>query len=213
MIDHMNGPPQLPPIGLHLTRTARVVTNAFERAMAEAGGSAPAWQVLLLVRSRQWGTQSRMADAMGITGATLTHHLNAIEQQGLVRRWREEGNRRVQQAALTAEGEALFARLREVAQRHDRRLRSNLTDEEAALLAELLDKLRTGIDQPEPEAGFDAATCLYYCASKVQSFVQQDSAPVEQRDACGCERQRSRRTIQQRGAKVFLQHADGLRYG
>ena len=146
----MNRPPQLPPIGLRLTRTARVVTNAFERAMAEADGSASAWQVLLLVRSQQWGTQSRMADAMGITDATLTHHLNVLEQQGLVRRWREEGNRRVQQVALTAEGEALFARLREVAQRHDRRLRSNLTDEEAALLGELLDKLRAGIDQPEP---------------------------------------------------------------
>ena len=149
MIDHMNRQPQLPPIGLRLTRTARVVTNAFERAMAEAGGSASAWQVLLLVRSRQWGTQSRMADAMGITDATLTHHLNALEQQGLVRRWREEGNRRVQQAALTAEGEALFARLREVAQRHDRRLRSTLTGEEAALLGELLDKLRAGIEQPK----------------------------------------------------------------
>src|SRR5215218_6253142 len=70
--------PDMEPIGLHLTRTARVVTQAFERAMAEAGGSAAAWQVLLLVRSEKWGTQARMADAMGITGATLTHHLNAL---------------------------------------------------------------------------------------------------------------------------------------
>ena len=145
----MSGPPLLPPIGLRLTRTARVVANAFERAMADAGGSASAWQVLLLVRSQQWGTQSRMAEAMGITDATLTHHLNALEKQGLVRRWREADNRRVQQAALTADGEALFGRLREVAMRHDRRLRSNLTEKEAALLAELLDKLRAGIDQPD----------------------------------------------------------------
>jgi MarR family transcriptional regulator for hemolysin len=138
-------PPALPPIGLRLTRTARAVSNAFERAMAEAGGSASAWQVLLLVRSQQWGTQSRMADAMGITGATLTHHLNALEKRGLVRRWREADNRRVQKVELTAEGEALFARLREVAQRHDKRLRSNLTDAETAQLAELLEKLQAGI--------------------------------------------------------------------
>ena len=135
----------LPPIGLRLTRTAREVTNAFERAMAEAGGSASAWQVLLLVRSQQWGTQSRMADAMGITGATLTHHLNALEKQGLVRRWREAENRRVQKVELTDQGEALFARLREVAQRHDERLRSNLTDNETAQLAGLLDKLLAGL--------------------------------------------------------------------
>ena len=83
----------------------------------------------------------------GHHGRHLTHHLNALEKQGLVRRWREADNRRVQQVALTAAGEALFARLREVAMRHDRRLRSNLTDKETALLAELLDKLRAGIDQ------------------------------------------------------------------
>jgi MarR family transcriptional regulator, transcriptional regulator for hemolysin len=141
-------PVQIPPIGLRLTRTARTVSNAFERAMAEAGGSASAWQVLLLVRSEQWGAQSRMADAMGITGATLTHHLNALEKRGLVRRWREAENRRVQHVALTPAGETLFARLREVAVLHDQRLRSGLTEQETALLAELLDKLQAGVDPP-----------------------------------------------------------------
>jgi MarR family transcriptional regulator for hemolysin len=133
------------PIGLQLTRTARSVSQEFERAMAEAGGSASAWQVLLLVRSEQWGTQSQMAEAMGITGATLTHHLNALESQGLVRRWREESNRRVQHVALTEDGEALFDRLREVAVRHDAQLRAQLSDEETAQLAELLEKLQAGV--------------------------------------------------------------------
>jgi MarR family transcriptional regulator for hemolysin len=133
---------------LRLTRTARVVSNAFERSMVEAGGSASAWQVLLLVRSRQWGTQSLMADALGISGATLTHHLNSLEQQGFVHRWRDAGNRRSQQVALTEAGEELFARLRRVAAAHDRRLRSQLTDEQAAQLAELLEKLQAGIDPP-----------------------------------------------------------------
>jgi MarR family transcriptional regulator for hemolysin len=135
----------VPPIGLRLARTARAVTQAFERAMADAGGSASAWQVLLIVRSEQWGTQSRMAEAMGITGATLTHHLNSLESQGLVRRWREESNRRVQHVALTDEGEALFERLREVALRHDERLRSQLSDDELGQLAELLEKLQAGV--------------------------------------------------------------------
>jgi MarR family transcriptional regulator for hemolysin len=142
-------PSLLPPIGLRLTRTARVVSNAFERAMTEAGGSASAWQVLLLVRSQQWGTQSRMAEAMGITGATLTHHLNALEQQGLVRRWRGADNPRGQQVALTEAGEALFARLRQVAAIHDRQLRSHITEDETSQLAELLEKLQAGIETPE----------------------------------------------------------------
>ena len=133
------------PIGLRLTRTARVVSQAFERAMAEAGGSAAAWQVLLLVRSRQWGQQSELAEAMGVTAATLTHHLNALERRGLVRRWREDGNRRSVRVELTEDGVALFDRLRAVAVRHDRRLRSGLTAEETDTLAVLLDKLQSGI--------------------------------------------------------------------
>ena len=145
MLRSMPPPSSSPPIGLRVARTARVITHAFERAMAEAGGSVATWQVLLLVRSRQWGTQSQMADAMGITGATLTHHLNALEQRGLVRRWREQDNRRVQRVELTEQGAELFDELRTVAQAHDRRLRAGLSDAEVAQLGELLDRLEAGV--------------------------------------------------------------------
>ena len=141
----MNRPPVVPPIGLRLARTARVVSQAFERAMTEAGGSASMWQVLLLVRSEQWGTQARIAEAMGISGATLTHHLNALEARGLVRRWREADNRRVQHTALTPAGDELFERLREVAAGYDERLRSRLTDDQTVRLAELLEALEAGL--------------------------------------------------------------------
>jgi MarR family transcriptional regulator for hemolysin len=148
MMAPMSRGPATQPIGLRLARTARVVSQAFEREMAAAGGSVPTWQVLLLIRSQQWGTQSDMAEELGITGATLTHHLNALEDRGLVRRWREATNRRVQRAELTDAGLELFDRLREVAVRHDQRLRSVLTEEEAAVLAELLDRLRDGVSAP-----------------------------------------------------------------
>lgn len=142
----VNRPDTFPPIGLRLTRSARVVAQAFDRAMAEAGGSASTWQVLLLIRTRQWGTQSKMAEAMGLTSATLTHHLNALEERGLVRRWREPSNRRVQHVELTPGGGELFDRLRVVAQRYDERVRSGLTDEETHLLAELLDRVQAGVE-------------------------------------------------------------------
>lgn len=137
------------PIGLRLTRTSRAVTQAFERAMAAAGGSASTWQVLLLVRSGSSETQSEMADQLGITGATLTHHLNALERKGLVRRWREDSNRRVQRVELTEAGLDLFGRLRAVAQRHDRLLRAQLSDAEVAQLAELLARLEAGVQDQE----------------------------------------------------------------
>jgi MarR family transcriptional regulator for hemolysin len=123
-----------------------MVSQAFERAMSEAGGSVSTWQVLLLVRTQPWGTQSELAEEMGITGATLTHHLNALERKGLVRRWREDSNRRVQRVELTDEGEELWSRLREVARRHDRLLRSQLTEEEVEQLGNLLSRLEAGVE-------------------------------------------------------------------
>jgi len=125
-------PPVFPPIGLRLTRTARAVSQAFEREMGHAGGSAAAWQVLLLVRRQQWDTQSEMAGAMG----------------------RDATNRRVQHVELTDKGSALFQQLRAAAGRHDERLRTNLTAEETTQLAGLLDKVHASIDprncrQPE----------------------------------------------------------------
>jgi MarR family transcriptional regulator, transcriptional regulator for hemolysin len=145
--------PVLPPIGLRLARTARVVGQAFDRAMADAGGSGSMWQVLLLVRSQEWGNQAKMAEALGITGATLTHHLNSMESQGLVRRWREASNRRVQRVELTPEGEAMFERLRGVAMGFDARLREGLGEEETARLAELLDRMKAAVEAPAEEAG------------------------------------------------------------
>ena len=113
--------------------------------MAAAGGSVSTWQVLLLVRSASWDTQSSLAEQLGITGATLTHHLNALERKGLVRRWREDSNRRVQRVELTEEGVAVFDRLREVAVRHDQMLRSQLTDDEVERLGDLLVRLEAGV--------------------------------------------------------------------
>jgi MarR family transcriptional regulator for hemolysin len=82
---------------------------------------------------------------MGITGPTLTHHLRGLEADGLVRRWREDDNRRVQRVELTEAGVEMFERLRDVAVRHDERLRSKLTDDETEQLGELLGKLEAGL--------------------------------------------------------------------
>ena len=149
MIADMSRAPATAPIGLQLARTARSASHAFERAMAAAGGSVPAWQVLLLVRSRQWGSQSELAAAMGVTQATLTHHLNALERDGLIKRWREASDRRSQQVELTPGGEAAFSRLRGVALAHDKRLRSILSDDDAERLGALLEKLRAGLDEEQ----------------------------------------------------------------
>ncbi len=144
------GPPSSPPIGLELARVARLVSRAFDAVLAEAGGSLPTWLVLLTLKTRPVANQRELAAAVGIQGATLTHHLNAMESDGLLTRRRDPGNRRVHLVELTADGEAAFHRLRGVAMRHDTRLRAGFSEPELDALGALLERLRTNVSDVVP---------------------------------------------------------------
>ncbi|WP_329569967.1 MarR family winged helix-turn-helix transcriptional regulator [Kitasatospora sp. NBC_01266] len=137
--------PTHPPLGLHLGRTARSVGRAFDNALAEVGGSMPAWLILISLKSHQLGNQRELADAVGIRGATLTHHLNAMEADGLVTRRRDPANRRIHQVELTEKGEAAFDAMRGAAMAFDQRLHRGLSEEETAAFERVLDKLQDNI--------------------------------------------------------------------
>jgi MarR family transcriptional regulator, transcriptional regulator for hemolysin len=145
--------PERPPIGLQLARTAKSVSRAFDDALAQAGGSLPVWLVLLNIKSRRLGNQRELADEVGIKQATLTHHLNAMDAQGLVTRRRDPANRRVHLVELTEAGEAAFVRLREAALAFNERLRRGFSDGELAGLDELLRRLERNAAGPAGPAG------------------------------------------------------------
>src|SRR5215831_18849154 len=86
--------PEIEPIGLEVTRTGRVLNVQFNDALAEADGSLPQWLILASLKRGSHTMQRDIAAAVGIEGATLTHHLNRMETEGLVRRERVAGDRR-----------------------------------------------------------------------------------------------------------------------
>jgi MarR family transcriptional regulator for hemolysin len=139
------GRPAREPLGLHLTRVSRTVSRAFDEVLAEAGGSLPVWVVLISLKSGQTASQRELAGAVGIQGATLSHHLDAMESAGLVTRRRDPRNRRLHLVELTPDGDALFARLREVAFAFDQRLRAGLTEHDVDRLKALLARLRDNV--------------------------------------------------------------------
>jgi len=139
------GRPAREPLGLHLTRVSRIVSRAFDEALAEAGGSLPVWVVLISLKSGQTASQRELAGVVGIQGATLSHHLDTMESAGLVTRRRDPRNRRLHLVELTPDGDALFARLREVAFAFDQRLRAGLTEQDVDRLEALLARLRDNV--------------------------------------------------------------------
>ena len=143
--------PAQQPIGLHLARTARSVSRAFDDALAQAGGSVPVWLVLISLKSQQRRNQRELAEAVGIREATLTHHLNAMDELGLITRRRDPANRRVHLVEITEAGEAAFERMRGAAAAFDQRLRAGLRGDEVTLLAGLLDRLAANVSGADRE--------------------------------------------------------------
>lgn len=140
------------PIGLYLARAARLVGRAFDDALGEAGGSTPIWLVLLNLKIRPNANQRELAEAVGIREATLTHHLNAMETDGLLTRRRDQNNRRIHIIELTKAGEAAFLRLRTTAVAFDQRLRRGITATELASLEGLLSRLAANVGATEQES-------------------------------------------------------------
>jgi MarR family transcriptional regulator for hemolysin len=140
------GPPSAQPIGLALASTAKRVSRAFDDALAEAGGSRPAWLILLALKAQKPDTHKQLAEAVGIEGATLTHHLDAMERSGLVSRERLAENRRVQRVELTPKGERTFLKLREAAMAHDARLRDGLSEEDLERTRAALARMQANVE-------------------------------------------------------------------
>jgi MarR family transcriptional regulator for hemolysin len=131
------------PIGLQLARTAKVVSRAFDDALARVGGSLPTWLVLVSLKGQRHGAQRELAEAIGVEGPTLTHHLNRMEAAGLVTRSRDPANRRVHRVELTEAGEATFRRLLAAVTEFDQRLRRGFDAQELMRVDRALVQLRT----------------------------------------------------------------------
>jgi MarR family transcriptional regulator for hemolysin len=140
-------PPAVTPLGLLLAQTAKAVSRTFEAALVAAGGSTSTWLVLLALKTQPIDNQRALADAVGIQGATLTHHLDNLERQGLVRRVADPENRRIQRVELTPAGERRFLALRDAAIAFDRRLRRHLGERDEAVVRRVLEQLSANAAQ------------------------------------------------------------------
>jgi MarR family transcriptional regulator for hemolysin len=133
---------------LLLSQTAKRLSRAFDDALAAAGGSLPMWLILMSLMREGKLSHGELARRVGVQGPTLTHHLDAMADQGLVLRERLPDNRRVQVASLTPAGVATFHRLRSAAAEHDKRIRSSFSDAELRQMRTFLTRLAKDFAEP-----------------------------------------------------------------
>ncbi|NED96900.1 MarR family transcriptional regulator [Phytoactinopolyspora alkaliphila] len=141
-------------IGRLLWDVSQSVGRAFDEHLRAVGGSRPIWLILLTLKTKPSANQRELAAAVGIQGATLTHHLAAMEADGLLTRRRDPSNRRIHQMKLTPEGEQAFLRVKDAAVRFNAKLNEGLSEEQLEQFQVTLAQLRANAwrDDAEPRA-------------------------------------------------------------
>jgi len=141
--DHAPAPAVPEPLARTLALTHKALHERAEEELAAHGSDLTTWIVLRQLAAPERGaiSQRELADHLGIAGPTLVRHLDRLEGEGLVRRARDDQDRRVSRLSLTPRARRLLQRLQPVMAEHDRQTRALLSATELRALERALAKL------------------------------------------------------------------------
>ena len=129
-----------------LRATAQQADNAVSEWMAGTVGSVARYQILMAL----WATKGNgiphkhIVEAMGVTRATVSGLVAALEREGFVKSTVDRDDRRRQVARLTAKGEAVIKKAFEVNLARFRTLFASLSSADLTRLTDLLERIRKG---------------------------------------------------------------------
>jgi MarR family transcriptional regulator, transcriptional regulator for hemolysin len=129
-------------LGRLLAMTGKVVREAFNEDLANVGSSLNAYIILTHADTNPGLSQRQLAAMLGIEGPTLTHHLDRLTAEGLLRRVRHPDDRRAYCVELTPEGAAHLEHVTAYADQFDAGFRKLFTEPELGTLFELLTRIR-----------------------------------------------------------------------
>ncbi len=132
-------------VGYHLAQAAVVTYDLFERHVGEPFGLRKVeYSLLMLLLANGPLVPKRLARTLALSNPNLTLLLDRLQERGLIRRERNERDRRSQNIVLTDEGAALAREAAAAAQPMERELLDRLSPAERAMLIELLKKAAGG---------------------------------------------------------------------
>jgi DNA-binding MarR family transcriptional regulator len=126
--------PLLAPLGFAFWK----IKGAFER---ETGVSAGTWFTLALLAREDGMSQGELSQRFDIDPSRVTRLAKRLEREGLLRKKRDQGDKRVIRMYLTEKGRGLFEDLSDRRERFDRRVGVVLSPEELKELRRMLGAL------------------------------------------------------------------------
>ncbi|MEH6721634.1 MAG: MarR family winged helix-turn-helix transcriptional regulator [Aurantimonas endophytica] len=147
-------------LGFLLVDVGRQFRQAFEKAILKAGLELTPGEVRALVYvARFEGTrQTSLSERMGIEPMTMSTYLDRLEIRGLICRTVDPSDRRAKVVRLTAAADTVLTGVRPVAMQLYEHAVGGLNEDERAMVATLLQRIRANLtDDPQivGEAGWE----------------------------------------------------------
>ncbi|WP_027210041.1 MarR family winged helix-turn-helix transcriptional regulator [Burkholderia sp. WSM2232] len=102
-------------IGLKLVKARNLLSAEMDAALKDLEITGPQMGILLSMKQGIANTPFELSKMLGIDTGLMTRMLDKLESNGLLQRSRDPGDRRVVNLTLTAAGQKVAERMREVA--------------------------------------------------------------------------------------------------
>jgi MarR family transcriptional regulator for hemolysin len=122
--------------------SAKVAQESFDEALGEVGSSLTTYIILNHAASSPGMSQRQLARRIGIEGPTLTHHLDRLAADDLIRRVRQLDDRRVWCVELTTRGQEHLAKVEAHVAKLDTEFRNMFTEDELHTMFDVLTRIR-----------------------------------------------------------------------
>lgn len=130
-----------PLVGYHLRRAWNAFSADFAEAMDGTGLRQVPLAVLSIVAANPGINQGATGRMLGIKRANMVALVNELVERGLIARATDANDRRALVLTITPAGTAAMAEALSRIERHEDRMLSDMTDEERALLLDLLGRI------------------------------------------------------------------------
>lgn len=146
------GPNRPQSIGFMISTTGYALASAFREQLEPLGLDPKVFALLASVASSEGVTQQAIADRLRVAPSRMVAAVDSLEERGLLERRQNPADRRARALYLTEAGRELLRRAFVVADQHEQRLTSDLSDEERRQLLDLLSRVGAHVGIP-PTAG------------------------------------------------------------
>jgi len=140
-------------LSFELHGAARLMRRNFDRLAREHGLSRSRWQVLWVLAQNEGVKQAELAERLDLAPISLGRQLDNLEQEGLVERRRDAGDRRCFRIFLSEAAQPALEVLRGLAEATRAEALAGLSAAEISQLYELLSRIRQNLIGEETSNG------------------------------------------------------------